>query len=185
MIWIGRLWICDDVDRLHVKIDKLNEPLVRFCFIRSIDRFQDRDRDFISYVTINQNCGSSRLVIFQSIIKQVARPKGPDLIPYQSITRAPLTYPLLRYFQLVWVPPYSLVAPTWYIPLPPSTSGEIPNTFGLGSTNGPRTTLFRCHLRWVGGVGLCCFRWEVSMPQSYPWERCWELRYTKQNFSST
>jgi hypothetical protein len=25
------------VDRLHVKIDNLNNPLVGFCFIRSID----------------------------------------------------------------------------------------------------------------------------------------------------
>jgi hypothetical protein len=27
----------DDVDSLHVKIDKLNDPLVGFCFIRDID----------------------------------------------------------------------------------------------------------------------------------------------------
>jgi hypothetical protein len=26
-----------DVDSLHVEIDNLNDPLVRFCFIRSID----------------------------------------------------------------------------------------------------------------------------------------------------
>jgi hypothetical protein len=36
---IGRwLRLCDDVDRLHVKIDNLNNPLVRFCFIRNIDK---------------------------------------------------------------------------------------------------------------------------------------------------
>jgi hypothetical protein len=38
MIIIVRLWLCDDVDGLHVKIDNLNDLLVRFCFIRSIDR---------------------------------------------------------------------------------------------------------------------------------------------------
>jgi hypothetical protein len=27
----------DDVDSLHVEIDNLNDPLVRFCFIRDID----------------------------------------------------------------------------------------------------------------------------------------------------
>jgi hypothetical protein len=27
----------DDVDSLHVEIDNLNDPLVGFCFIRSID----------------------------------------------------------------------------------------------------------------------------------------------------
>jgi hypothetical protein len=37
MIRIERVRIRDDVDRLHVKIDKLNVPLVGFCFIRSID----------------------------------------------------------------------------------------------------------------------------------------------------
>jgi hypothetical protein len=26
-----------DVDSLHVEIDNLNDPLVEFCFIRSID----------------------------------------------------------------------------------------------------------------------------------------------------
>jgi hypothetical protein len=35
---IERLWLSDDVARLHVKIDNLNNPLVGFCFIRSIDR---------------------------------------------------------------------------------------------------------------------------------------------------
>jgi hypothetical protein len=39
MITIGRLRICDDVDRLHVKIDNLNDSIVGFCFIRSIDMF--------------------------------------------------------------------------------------------------------------------------------------------------
>jgi hypothetical protein len=34
---IGWLWLYDDVDRLHVKIDNLNDHLVGFCFIRSID----------------------------------------------------------------------------------------------------------------------------------------------------
>jgi hypothetical protein len=34
---IRRLILVDDVARLHVKIDKLNESLVGFCFIRSID----------------------------------------------------------------------------------------------------------------------------------------------------
>jgi hypothetical protein len=34
---IQRLWIWDEVDRLHAKIDTLNVLLVRFCFIRSID----------------------------------------------------------------------------------------------------------------------------------------------------
>jgi hypothetical protein len=34
---IERLWLSDDVARLHVKIDNLNNPLVGFCFIRSID----------------------------------------------------------------------------------------------------------------------------------------------------
>jgi hypothetical protein len=34
---IGGLWLCDDVAILHVKIDNLNDPLVGFCFIRSID----------------------------------------------------------------------------------------------------------------------------------------------------
>jgi hypothetical protein len=40
MIRIERVRIRDDVDRLHVKIDKLNVPLVGFCFIRSIDILQ-------------------------------------------------------------------------------------------------------------------------------------------------
>jgi hypothetical protein len=30
--------IVGDVDSLHVEIDNLNDPLVGFCFIRSIDR---------------------------------------------------------------------------------------------------------------------------------------------------
>jgi hypothetical protein len=34
---IGGLWLSDDVARLHVKIDNLNDLLVGFCFIRSID----------------------------------------------------------------------------------------------------------------------------------------------------
>jgi hypothetical protein len=37
MIEIVRLRIRDDVDRLHVKIDNLNNHLVGFCFIRDID----------------------------------------------------------------------------------------------------------------------------------------------------
>jgi hypothetical protein len=44
MIKIERLWLCDDVDGLHVKIDNLNESLVGFCFIRSIDsQYLDSD----------------------------------------------------------------------------------------------------------------------------------------------
>jgi hypothetical protein len=38
MITMGWLRICDDVDRLHVKIDNLNDSLVGFCFITSIDK---------------------------------------------------------------------------------------------------------------------------------------------------
>jgi hypothetical protein len=34
---IERLWLYDDVDMLHVKIDNLNDSLVGLCFIRSID----------------------------------------------------------------------------------------------------------------------------------------------------
>jgi hypothetical protein len=34
---IVRLWLCDDVDGLHVKIDYINNLLVEFCFIESID----------------------------------------------------------------------------------------------------------------------------------------------------
>jgi hypothetical protein len=34
---IGWFWLIDDVARLHVEIDKLNDLLVGFCFIRSID----------------------------------------------------------------------------------------------------------------------------------------------------
>jgi hypothetical protein len=34
---IERLWLYDDVDRLHIKIDNLNDPLVGLCFIRSMD----------------------------------------------------------------------------------------------------------------------------------------------------
>jgi hypothetical protein len=30
-------WLIDDVARLHVEIDNLNNFLVGFCFIRSID----------------------------------------------------------------------------------------------------------------------------------------------------
>jgi hypothetical protein len=37
MIILVQLWLCDDVDGLHVKIDNLNNLLVGFCFIRSID----------------------------------------------------------------------------------------------------------------------------------------------------
>jgi hypothetical protein len=33
--WLAN--IVDDVDSLHVEIDNLNDPLVRFSFIRSID----------------------------------------------------------------------------------------------------------------------------------------------------
>jgi hypothetical protein len=36
-----RLGLVDDVARLHVKIDKLNDPLVGFCFIRDIDENYD------------------------------------------------------------------------------------------------------------------------------------------------
>jgi hypothetical protein len=32
------VWLCNDVAILHVKIDNLNASLMRFCFIRSIDR---------------------------------------------------------------------------------------------------------------------------------------------------
>jgi hypothetical protein len=31
-----------DVDSLHVKIDNLNDPLVGFCFIRSIDLYIEK-----------------------------------------------------------------------------------------------------------------------------------------------
>jgi hypothetical protein len=34
--WLAN--IVGDVDSLHVEIDNLNNPLVEFCFIRSIDR---------------------------------------------------------------------------------------------------------------------------------------------------
>ena len=37
IIRIKRLRIADDVARLHVKIDNLNDLLVGFCFIRDID----------------------------------------------------------------------------------------------------------------------------------------------------
>jgi hypothetical protein len=37
IIIILRLRICDDVDRLYVEIDNINDLLVGFCFIRSID----------------------------------------------------------------------------------------------------------------------------------------------------
>jgi hypothetical protein len=42
-IKIGRPWLCDDMDSLYVKIDNLNKSLVRFCFIKSIDKLADRD----------------------------------------------------------------------------------------------------------------------------------------------
>jgi hypothetical protein len=29
------LWLGDDVDKLHVKIDNLNTPPVKFCFIKN------------------------------------------------------------------------------------------------------------------------------------------------------
>jgi hypothetical protein len=45
IIGILRLWIYDDADRLHVKIDNLNDLLVGLCFIRSID---ERNTNFIS-----------------------------------------------------------------------------------------------------------------------------------------
>jgi hypothetical protein len=35
---IGWLRLVHDVARMHVKIDKLNDPLVGFCLIRDIDR---------------------------------------------------------------------------------------------------------------------------------------------------
>jgi hypothetical protein len=39
-----------DVDNLHVKIDNLNDPLVGFCFIRSID-FDGRNfSHFVPYL---------------------------------------------------------------------------------------------------------------------------------------
>jgi hypothetical protein len=41
---IGRLLLCDDVARLHVEIDTINDLLVGFCFIRSIDSMQARAR---------------------------------------------------------------------------------------------------------------------------------------------
>jgi hypothetical protein len=34
---IQRLILVDDVASVHVKIDNLNNPLIGFCFIRSID----------------------------------------------------------------------------------------------------------------------------------------------------
>jgi hypothetical protein len=36
--WLAN--IVDDVDSLHIEIDNLNNFLVGFCFIRSIDLFQ-------------------------------------------------------------------------------------------------------------------------------------------------
>jgi hypothetical protein len=36
---IGWLYLSDDVDVLHIKIDKLNNLLVGFSFIRNIDRY--------------------------------------------------------------------------------------------------------------------------------------------------
>jgi hypothetical protein len=35
-----------DVARLHVEIDKLNDPLVGFCFIRDIDCIYARNFNF-------------------------------------------------------------------------------------------------------------------------------------------
>jgi hypothetical protein len=35
-----------DVDSLHVEIDNLNDPLVGFCFIRSIDIYQQAVQSF-------------------------------------------------------------------------------------------------------------------------------------------
>jgi hypothetical protein len=34
--WLAN--VVGDVDSLHVEIDNLNDPLVGFCFIRSIDK---------------------------------------------------------------------------------------------------------------------------------------------------
>jgi hypothetical protein len=42
---IRRLWLCDDVAILHIKIDKLNNLLVGFCFIRSIDSSMHKSPD--------------------------------------------------------------------------------------------------------------------------------------------
>jgi hypothetical protein len=38
--WLAN--IVGDVDSLHVEIDNLNDPLVGFYFIRSIDRLVER-----------------------------------------------------------------------------------------------------------------------------------------------
>jgi hypothetical protein len=40
--WLAN--IVDDVDSLHVEIDNLNNLLVGFCFIRSIDKIQKKTR---------------------------------------------------------------------------------------------------------------------------------------------
>jgi hypothetical protein len=37
--WLAN--IVGDVDNLHVEIDNLNDPLVGFCFIRSVDFSED------------------------------------------------------------------------------------------------------------------------------------------------
>jgi hypothetical protein len=44
MIRIERPWLSDDVDRLHVKIDNLNDTLTRLYFIRGIDLKQSGKR---------------------------------------------------------------------------------------------------------------------------------------------
>jgi hypothetical protein len=43
--WLAN--IVGDVDSLHVEIDNLNDPLVGFCFIRSIDAFFVLDRHLL------------------------------------------------------------------------------------------------------------------------------------------
>jgi hypothetical protein len=46
-IRIIRLWLSDDVARLHVEIDYLNASLVGFCFIRSIDDLGPRNGRYL------------------------------------------------------------------------------------------------------------------------------------------
>jgi hypothetical protein len=69
--WLG---IYDDVDALHVKIDNINDMLVRFCFIRSIDYFLG---DFIVHRTSQTRCS-----IFEDPTVEVNRVRTrPIVIP--------------------------------------------------------------------------------------------------------
>jgi hypothetical protein len=54
--WLAN--IVGDVDSLHVEIDNLNDPLVGFCFIRSIDNHQEQPdtlNSWLSYWKKKQN----------------------------------------------------------------------------------------------------------------------------------